>query len=107
MSNKNLREYKEMQNIFGDVKFNRQAWEAVGKMILRAPAAKPVPLQVDKDGNPTLGSQIESYSYGKLSEDIKKLEDPELSDREPTNLEMILMCQMIKARYDTNAAVFV
>jgi len=107
MSNKELREYKEMKNVFGDVKFSRQAWESVGKMILRAPAPKPIPMQVDKDGNPSLGSQIETYSYNQLSEDIKKLEDPELSDREPTNLEMILMCQMIKARYDTNAAVFI
>ena len=104
MSNKELREYKEMKNLFGDVKFCREAWRSIGNAILQNPATKPANGTIDKDGNPTLASMIESYSYNKLKRDIDALGEP---DREPTELEMIMMCQTIKARYDTNAATFI
>lgn len=104
MSNKELREYKEMKNLFGDVKFSRDAWKAVGLAILQNPATKPANATIDKDGNPTLSAMIEAYSYNKLKRDIEALGEP---DREPTELEMIMMCQTIKARYDTNAAMFI
>ena len=104
MSNKSIREYKEMKNLFGDVKFSREAWKAVGLAILQNPATKPANGTIDKDGNPTLAAQIEAYSYNKLKRDIDALGE---EDREPTELEMILMCQTIKARYDTNAAMFI
>lgn len=103
MSNKNDRETKEMQNLFGDPKFARKAWRSVGQAILQNPANKPIQT-LDKDGNPTLQSEIESYSYVKLKKDIKDLGK---EDREPTELEMIMQCQIVKARYDTSAATFV
>lgn len=103
MSNKNIRELKEMQNLFADPKFSRQAWKAVGQAIAMQPAVKPI-VTYDKDGNETFGSQIESYSYNKLYSDIRQLGKEE---REPTELEMILHCQMVKARTDTSAAVFI
>lgn len=99
-----IRAFKEMKNLFGDVKFSRQAWRAVGQAILANPAMHPVCDVYDKDGNPSLGTQIENYSYTKLKKDIETLGE---EDREPTELEMILQCQMIKARFDTNAAVFI
>lgn len=103
MSNKNTRNALEMANLFEDPKFARKAWRSVGAMIAQRPAAK-IPLIVDKDGNQTFASQIEQYSYAKLSEDIKQI----CTDRsEPTELEMILQCQMIRARFDTTAATFV
>ena len=103
MSNKNVRQLKEMQNLFADPKFARQAWKAVGTAIAMQPAVKPIP-SYDKDGNETLGSQIEAYSYNKLAKDIAELGKEQ---RQPTELEMILHCQMVKARYDTSAAVFI
>lgn len=103
LPNKNIRELKEMQNLFADPKFARQAWKAVGQAIAMQPAVRPI-VTVDKDGHETLNSQIESYSYKKLSADIKSLGK---EDRQPTELEMILHCQMIKARTDTSAAVFI
>ena len=103
MSNKNIRERKEMENLFSDPKFFRAALKSVGQAIALQPATKPVPI-VDKDGNETINSQIESYSYRNLSDDLKKLCKTE---REPTEIEMILHCQMIKARTDTSAAVFI
>lgn len=103
MANKDIREYKEMQNLFSDPKFSRQAWKALGQAIAMQPAVHPI-VQYDKDGNETPNSKIESYSYNKLSEDIKKLGK---ENREPTELEMILHCQIVKARTDTSAAIFV
>lgn len=103
MSNKQDRENKEMKNLFADPKFFRQAWRSVGQAILQNPASKPIQVY-DKDGNPTLSSEIESYSYTKLKQDIANLQKV---DREPTELEMILQCQIVKARCDTGAATFV
>ena len=103
MSNKNIRELKEMQNLFADPKFSRQAWKAIGQAIALQPAVRPIQM-FDKEGNETLGSQIEGYSYNKLCNDIAELGKEQ---RQPTELEMILHCQMVKARIDTSAAVFI
>ena len=103
LPNKNIREMKEMQNLFADPKFSRQAWKAVGISIAMQPATKPA-IIVDKDGNETINSKIEQYSYNKLLNDIKQLGK---ENREPTELEMILACQMVKARTDTAAATFI
>ena len=103
MSNKSERERKEMENLFKDPKFARQAWRNVGIAIAQSPATKPT-LVVDKEGNETLQSQIERYSYNKLHQDLMSLGT---ENREPTELEMIMQCQIIKARCDTSAATFV
>ena len=94
---------KEMQSLFADPKFSRQAWKSVGTAILNNPAKK-APIQVDKDGNQTLQSEIEAYSWNKLHSDLKTLGQ---EDRGPTELEMILQCQAMRARFDTSAAIFI
>lgn len=103
MANKQHRDWAEMKNLFSDPKFSRQAWKSVGVAIAMQPAVKPIQT-FDKEGNETFNSQVESYSYNKLAKDIKSLQQ---EDREPTELEMILHCQMVKARTDTSAAVFI
>lgn len=103
MSNALERVKKEMSNVFADPKFARHAWKSVGQAILQNPAIVPVH-QYDKEGNETFASQIESYSYDRLARDIKQLGN---ENRAPTELEMIMQCQIVKARYDTAAAVFV
>ena len=90
-------------NVFSDPKTQREAWRSLGIKLLNNPATK-APEQLDKDGNPTLASSIEQYTYRQLVNDIKRSEQP---DREPTEIEMILACQMVKARFDTQAAIFV
>ena len=101
--NKDLRELKETMNVFSDPKTQREAWRSLGIKLLNNPATK-APEQLDKDGNPTLASSIEQYTYRQLVNDIKRSEQP---NREPTEIEMILACQMVKARFDTQAAIFV
>lgn len=103
MSNKQHRDWSEMKNLFSDPKFSRQAWKSIGQAIALQPAIKPI-VVYDKEGNPTVNSEIETYSYNKLAKDIASLQS---ENREPTELEMILHCQMVKARTDTSAAVFI
>ena len=102
MSNKNVRERKEMESLFADPRMARQAWKSIGQAIALQPATKPTALY-DKEGNETINSQFERYSYNQLAKDIQTLAK---ENREPTELEMILHCQMIKARTDTSAATF-
>lgn len=103
MSNKRTREQKELDNLFADPKYCRQAWKAVGQAILCSPAIKPIP-SYDKDGNDTFSYTLEKYTYDALRRDIDELGK---ENRQPTELEMILSCQMVKARYDTAAATFI
>lgn len=103
MANKDNRQLREINNLFGDPKFARQVWKAVGNAIAARPATKPIVI-LDKDGNETPNSQIEGYAYRQLAQDIDKLAT---DNPEPTMLEMILMSQMIKARTDTAAATFI
>lgn len=102
--NRRERELKEAKNVFADPKYMRNAWKSVGQAILQNPAIKPLDI-TDKEGNPTLASEIERYSYDKLVRDLDCIKNGE--KRAPTELEMIMQCQMIKARFDTNAAVFI
>lgn len=98
------RDDKEMKSLFADPKFARKAWKSIGMAILNNPCQSPIG-QYDKDGNSTMASDIEAYTYRKLKEDIKCLgKGP---GREPTEIEMILACQAVRARYDTGAAVFI
>ena len=103
MSNKRTREQKELDNLFADPKYCRQAWKAVGQAILCSPAIKPIPSH-DKDGNDSFSYTLEKYTYDALRRDIDELGK---ENRQPTELEMILSCQMVKARYDTAAATFI
>lgn len=103
MDNKNIRELRELQNLFADPKTCRMAWKAIGNAILRNPAAKPI-VEYDKNGEETLNSALQKYTYDKLSKDIEELAHEQ---RAPTEIEMILACQIQRARTDTSAAIFV
>lgn len=100
MSNKQDRLTKEGKSLFQDPAFQRQAWASVGQAILQRPAQKQ-PVRVDKDGNETYDSEVGSYCYSKLAADAKKV------GTEVTELEMIMACQAMKARFDTSAAMFI
>lgn len=90
--------------LFSDPATARAAWRSVGQAILNNPAAKPIPV-FDKNGNQTVDSSLEQLSYEQLMRSVKDIQTGK--DREPTELEMIMGCQIHRARYDTQAAVFV
>ncbi len=104
MSNKQDRENKELQNCIKDPRYARQFWRSIGTAIANRPAVR-TPTTLDKDGNETLQSIIESYSYDKLKADIERMTHDK--NTEPTEIEMIMQCQMVRARYDTAAATFI
>jgi hypothetical protein len=107
MSNKDDRIAKEMSNLFKDPKYCKQAWQSVGLAILQNPAVK-LPADYDKQGNETLRSLTENYCYTKLKNDIDAIAKQNGTEpREVTELEMILSCQIARARWDTSAATFV
>lgn len=97
------REIKELQSLFADPRYVREAFKSVGVALLQNPATRS-PEIYDKNGMLTGETVIAQYSYDQLARDIKEIYK---QDRAPTQLEMIMMCQMVKARYDTSAAVFV
>lgn len=103
MSNKEIREQKEIDNLFKDPKTARQAWKSIGMAILRNPAAVPV-TEIGKEGCETYQSKLQRMTYDQLVNDIKELGK---KDRVPTEIEMIMACQIVKARTDTSAAIFV
>ena len=101
--NELIRKRKEMMNVFADPRFARQAWQSIGRAIAARPATSPIAVY-DKDGNPTYNSEVERYGYDMLMKDVDILTS---GDSTPTQIEMILACQMIKARTDTAAATFI
>ena len=105
--NKEYRELREMQNLFNDPKYIREVWRNVGNAILRNPATIPCK-QYDKNGEETFESKLQSYTYNQLHGDLKAIGAVAGEQgREPTELEMILACQAVRARFDTSAAVFI
>lgn len=106
MGNKEDRMLKETLSHFADPRYSRKAWGSVAWKILNAPAAKPG-VVLDKNGEETLDSRIANYSYKQLSEDLAAIEHADGEHREPTELDMILACQIQHARHNTNAATFI
>ena len=105
--NKEYRELREMQNLFSDPKYIREVWRNVGNAILRNPATIPC-RQYDKNGEETFESKLQSYTYNQLHGDLQAISAVAGEQgREPTELEMILACQAVRARFDTSAAVFI
>lgn len=105
--NKEYRELREMQNLFNDPKYIREVWRNVGNAILRNPATIPCK-QYDKNGEETFESKLQSYTYNQLHGDLQAIGAVAGEQgREPTELEMILACQAVRARFDTSAAVFI
>jgi hypothetical protein len=102
MTNGETRKQLEMKNLFKSPKYAREAFRAIGNVIAQRPARAPV-AQYDKDGNLTYTSAIETYTYKQLYNDLEILKDPNRT--EPTELEMMIACQMVLAR--TNPSSFV
>ena len=103
MSNKQDREDKEIQNLLNDPRYVRKMFQSIGQAIARRPASTPICI-TDKEGNETTNSLIERYTFNSLKRDVDILAR---EDKQPTELEMIMACQMVKARTDTSAATFI
>lgn len=104
---RNPNEDTELTSLFQDPRFTRQAFQSVGAYLLSRPACRPI-TQLDENGEETADSRLESYTFDSLKRDLHTIaEATGEEEREPTELEMLLACQIRQARHSTQAAVFV
>lgn len=89
----------EYAQVFNNPKMARKLWRNIGLAVAMRPALKPV-AEYDKDGQMTLESAVQEYTYAKLTSDVDKL----LFADGPTEMEMIMACQAVMAR--TNSSAF-
>lgn len=96
----------EEQSFNKYMKDPRTFWQSVGFAILQRPAQKPVQ-QLNRDGEETENSKIESMTYETLKDNLKTINEDVDGTREPTEIEMIIACQAQHARHSTPAATFI
>ena len=89
------REEREYTSLFCDQRYAKQAWARIMNDALNADA-KALPFITDpKTGEPTLNSEIEHMAYDEVSVRLKS----QGLDRAPTQAEMIVQCNIIRARF--------
>ena len=89
------REEREYKSLFNDERYAKKAWrEIIGKS-LESPA-KSLSSVIDiKTGEETLQSKIDQMAYA----NVKSRLLAEGKDREPMQAELIVECNIIKARF--------
>lgn len=92
---KKTREELEFMSLFGDQRYSKKAWRKVMAESLAGTAAK-LPERTDKDGQQTLDSMIDEMAY----KNIKARLEAEGKSREPMQAEMIVECNIIRARFN-------
>lgn len=93
---KKEREEREYRSLFADERYAKRAWRALMGSALEG-EAKPLPLIIDpKTGEPTLNSEIDIMAYNNVKARLMK----EGKDREPMQAELIVECNIIKARFN-------
>lgn len=92
------REEREFISLFSDQRYAKKAWrELIGNALQGQ--ARPLPEVVDKEGQPTLQSNIDRMAY----DNVKARLLAEGKAREPMQAELIVECNILRAR-GTDAA---
>lgn len=91
---KDEREQREYKSLFTDEKYAKRAWKEFIGTALQS-SGKALPTQFDKNGNPTLESDIDEMAYNNVK---KRLKDEGL-EREPMQAELIVEAAVIRARF--------
>lgn len=94
MDKKN-REALEFKSLFGDQRYAKKAWRDFIAESLTGDAAK-LPERIDKDGQQTLDSMIDEMAYNNVKARLRA----EGKDREPMQAEVIVECNVIRARFN-------
>ena len=93
---KGTREELEFKALFGDQRYAKKAWRDLIAQSLTGNAAT-LPSQIDqKTGEPTLNSLIDKMAY----ENVKARLVAEGKSREPMQAEVIVECNIIRARFN-------
>lgn len=91
---KSEREEREYKSLFTDERYAKKAWkEFIGSSLQSKGQA--LPTQFNKDGNPTLESDIDHMAY----ENVKARLKEEGKDREPMQAELIVEAAVVRARF--------
>lgn len=87
------REEREFASLFSDQRFAKKAWRDLIGTALQGPA-KALPEMVDKEGQTTLQSHIDRVAY----ENVKARLEKQGLEREPMQAELIVECNILRAR---------
>ena len=99
LTNKQIREQREFETMFKNPKHARATWAQAVIDRYAKPALEPI-IIIDKDGNPTPTSQIETAVWKHLKAEL----EASGQDRLPTEGEMMEACQQYYSRH--NAASY-
>lgn len=91
---KSEREEREYKSTFCDERYAKKAWKEFFGTSLQAPG-RALPMQVDKNDNPTRESEIDIMAYNNVKTRLKE----EGKDREPMQAELIVEAAVIRARF--------
>lgn len=91
---KKERETLEYRSLFSDERYAKQAWKNVIGASLQSPG-KMLPQSFDKDGTPTFQSQLDQMAYLNVKDRLKSMG----IDREPMQAELIVECNILRARF--------
>lgn len=94
---KKEREEREYDNLYkyNDMKAAKKAFSELLHTSLNAPAKK-LPQRLDKDGNPTLESMIDTLARETVQERLKE----QGLEREPKEAEVAMQSAVIRARFN-------
>lgn len=94
---KGEREEREYKSLFADERYAKKAWKEFIGSALQAPG-KSLPVELDKNGEPTRDSNIDAMAYTNVKDRLKL----EGKDREPMQAELIVEAAIIRARFQDN-----
>lgn len=92
--NKSEREQREFKSLMCDQRYAKNAWRALIGEALQGPA-KPLPASYDKEGQPTFQTMLDEMAYNNVKARIMK----EGLSREPMQAELIVECNVLRARH--------
>ena len=92
---KSEREEREYKSLFTDERYAKSAWKSIIGSSLQSSGEALEGIYDPKTGEPTLNTQIDKMAYTNVK---KRLKDQGL-DREPMQAELIIECNVIRARF--------
>ena len=92
---KEEREEREYQSLFSDQRFAKTAWRKVIAEALGSDGKALPTIYDSKTGEPTLNSEIDLMAYN----NVKKRLEAQGKTREPAQAELIVECQILRARF--------
>lgn len=91
---KSEREVREYKSLYADERYAKQAWKKLMDRALQGDG-KPLPESYDKDGKVSFNSNLDFMAY----QNVKARLEADGLDREPQQAELIIECNILRARF--------